>query len=129
MGVVVAQVMEFDGNGPAVLILEIAVLVSWAAESPRKMAVVSRSQPELWWQFFYRKGGSWFSGLVVFSPPLLLGAPCRPGFIKVLDPRSDYDEMLGEPARWIRALVGVESGRAVVVAALQIVAMLKGSCC
>jgi len=53
IGVVVAQVMEYDGNGPAVLILEIDVLVSWAAVSPRKMAVVPRSQPELWWQFFF----------------------------------------------------------------------------
>ena len=49
MSVVVAQVMEYDGNSPAVLILEIAVLVSWAAVSPRKMTVVPRSQPELWW--------------------------------------------------------------------------------
>jgi len=47
--VVVAQVMEYNGNSPAVLILEIAVPVSWAAVSPRKMAVFQRSQLELWW--------------------------------------------------------------------------------
>jgi len=34
--------------------------------------------------------------------------------------------MLSEPARWIRALLGVESGQAVVVAALQIVGHAEG---
>ena len=37
MRVAVAQVMENDGNSAAISILEIAVLVSWAAVSPRKM--------------------------------------------------------------------------------------------
>jgi len=63
MGVVVAQVMENDGNSLAVLILEIAVLVSWTAVSPCKMTVVPHSQPELWWQFFAANvaAGVWVS--------------------------------------------------------------------
>ena len=42
-------------------------------------------------------------------------------FVKVLDPRSDDGEMLGEPAGWIRALIDVESGQSVILAALQVV--------
>jgi len=48
MSLEVDQVMEHSEKGPAVLILD-SILVSWAALSPRKMAVVPRSQLELWW--------------------------------------------------------------------------------
>jgi len=43
MSIVVAPVVENDGSGPAVFIMESAVLVSLAAVSPRQKTVISYS--------------------------------------------------------------------------------------
>ena len=80
MGVVVAQVMEYERNGPAVLILEIAVLVRRAAVSLRKMMVLPVPQPELLGVFFSANVAAQVLGSLSFSSSSSVRGAMSTGF-------------------------------------------------